>query len=137
MESFRASTWALLNSDSALTDMLATTSSIYHRRAPLNAPFPFILFAKQSGSPTWTFEGPPFDGSVWLFQGIDRSASSSMAEDIGKRIDILLTDPNLTLSDGTLMYCRRLSDIDFDDGSDSDVLIHHVGGLYQVYIDRA
>jgi hypothetical protein len=137
MNGFRAAMWAALNGDASLTRLLATTSSIYHRRAPLAAGFPFILFAKQSGAPSWSFKGPPLDSEVWIVQGIDRAPSAATAEDISTQIDTVLTDPNLTLSDGTLMYCRRQSDVDFEEGSDPDALIHHVGGLYQVFIDRA
>jgi hypothetical protein len=137
MDSFRSAVFTLFNGDSTLTAMLATTTSIYHKRAPLDAGFPLIIYSKQSGVPLWAFAGPPFDNQVWLFKGIDRSPSAATAEEISKRISTLLTDPILTLSDGTLMYCRRESDIDYEEGTDPDKQIHHVGGMYRTFIDRA
>lgn len=137
MDAFRASVFAALNGSSALTDLLATTTSIYHRRAPFDAAFPFIIFTKHTGVPIWAFAGNPIANQVWLFKGIDRGLSSGKAEDIDKQIGVVLTDPVMTLSDGTLLYMRRESDVDYEEGTDPDTLIHHVGGLYRTFIDRA
>ena len=137
MDGFRAAVYAKLNGDSTLTALLATTTSIYHRRAPLDSAFPFIIFNKQSGMPVWSFAGNPFDDQLWLFKGVDRSASSAKAEDISKRIGVVLTDPVMSLTDGTLLYLRRESDVDYEEGTDPDFLIHHVGGLYRTIIDRS
>jgi hypothetical protein len=136
MDGFRAAVWAKLNGDSTLTNLLATSSSIYHRRAPLNAAFPLIIFQKQSGTPIQVFKGGPIANQLWLFKGVDKSESSSTAEDIDKRIDVVLTDAALNLSDGTLLYLRRESDVDYEEGSDQDFQIHHVGGVYRTMIDR-
>jgi Protein of unknown function (DUF3168) len=136
MDGFRAAVFAKLNGDATLTALLATTTSIYHRRAPLNAAFPFIVFNKQSGIAVWTAKGNPFDDQLWQFQAVDRSDSSSRAEDISKRISVILTDPVMSLTDGSLMYLRRESDVDYEEGTDPDYLIHHVGGLYRTMIDR-
>jgi hypothetical protein len=133
----RAAVFSALNGDPTLNELLATTTSIYHRRAPLDATFPFIIFNKQSGVPIWAFEDPPIANEVWLFKGIDRALSSSRAEDIDKAINNVLTDPVMSLSDGTLLYMRRDSDVDYEEGTDPDTLIHHVGGLYRTIIDRA
>lgn len=65
MDGFRAALFSALNGASGVTSLLATTSSIFHRRAPLDAGFPFILFNKQTGTPTWSFEGPPLDDQLW------------------------------------------------------------------------
>lgn len=136
MDGFRVALFAKLNGDAELTNMLATTTSIFHRRAPLNAGFPFIIFQKQSGTPVWAFSGRPLDNQLWLIKAIDRAASASKAEDIFKRFDLVLTDPVLILSDGLLLFLRRESDIDYDEGEDPDNIIHHVGGSYRTYIDR-
>lgn len=137
MDGFRAAVFAKLNGDLTLTAMLATTTSIYHRRAPLNSAFPFIIFNKQSGIPIWAFGGNPIANQTWLFKGIDRANSSSKAEDIDKQIGVVLTDPVMTLTDGTLLYLRRESDVDYEEGTDPDFQIHHVGGLYRTMIDRS
>lgn len=136
MDGFRAAVFARLNGDQALTDLLATTTSIYHRRAPLSAAFPYIIFSKQSGVAEYAFTGSPLDNQLWLFKGVDRSPASSKAEDINKRICAVLDDPPMVLSDGTLLYMRRESDVDYEEGSDPDQLIHHVGSLYRTMIDR-
>ena len=136
MDGLRAAAFSKLNGDGTLTALLATTTSIYHRRMPLDAAFPSVIFNKQSGTPMWTFGGPPISNQVWLFKAIDKSTSASKAEDIDKRIGTVFTDPVMALSDGTLLYLRRESDVDYEEGSDPDFAIHHVGGLYRVMIDR-
>ncbi len=137
MDGLRAAVFSKLNSDTTLTALLATTTSIYHRRAPLGASFPFVVYAKNAGAPIQFFAGAPIANQVWMVKAIDRSTSASKAEDIDKRLNTLLTDPTMSLSDGTLLYMRRESDIDYEEGSDPDVVIHHVGGLYRTMIDRS
>lgn len=137
MDGFRAAAFAKLNGDSTLTDMLATTTSIYHNRAPLDAAFPFIIFSKNAGSYNLTFKGAPMANQVWLFKGVDKSPSASRAEDIDRRIDTVLSDASLILSDGSLLYLRRESDVNYEDDTDAEFAIHHIGGLYRTIIDRA
>lgn len=137
MDGLRASMFTKLNGDSTLTALLATTTSIYHRRAPNSAAFPFVVYAKQAGTPINFFAGAPIANQVWMVKAVDRSTSASKAEDIDKRLNQLFTDPAMTLTDGTLLYMRRESDIDYEEGGDPDVVIHHVGGLYRTMIDRS
>lgn len=136
MDGFRAAVFTKLNGDSELTALLATATAIYHRRAPSGAAFPFVIYNKSAGTPLWSFNGNPLVNQVWLFKAVDRSRSASKAEDIDKRIDVVLTDAVMDLSDGTLLYLRRESDVDYDEGTDPDYIVHHVGGLYRTYIDR-
>jgi Protein of unknown function (DUF3168) len=136
-DSFRSAVFAKLNSDSTLTSLLATTSSIYHIRAPLDAAFPYIIIQKQAGAPVWSFAGPPMNNQLWMFKGVDRAASAGRAEDIAKRMDVVLTDAALTLTDGTLLYLRRETDIDYPEEGDPDFIVHNVGGSYRVVIDKA
>lgn len=137
MDGLRAALFAKLNGDAALTDLLATTTSIFHRRAPQGTLFPYIVLQKQSGNPVWSFGGEPLDYEVWMVKGVDRAPSGAKAEDIRKQINRVLTDPVMNLSDGTLLYLRRESDIDYGEDSDPDQIVHHVGGLYRTVIDRA
>lgn len=136
-DGFRVAAFTKLNGDATLTDMLATSTSIYHRRAPKDAGFPYIVYNKQAGTSKWTFNGNPISDQVWLFKAIDRWMSSARAEDIDHRIDEVFTDPVMVLSDGDLLYLRREQDVDYEEGSDPNYVIHNVGGLYRVVIDRA
>jgi hypothetical protein len=136
MDGFRAAVMAKLNGDAALTNMLATTTSIYHRRAPLGAAFPYIIYNKQSGLSVWSFKGNPVANQMWLFKGVDNSESAAKAEDIDKRIGVVLTDPIMALSDGTLLFMKRETDVSYDEGSDPDYIIQHVGGIYRTLIDK-
>lgn len=137
MDGLRTALFAKLNGDVTLTDMLATSTSIYHRRAPSNAQFPFIIIDKQSGSPTWTFKGRPMSSELWQVKGVDRAESASKAEDIDRRIDVVLTDAAMQLSDGALMYIRRETDINYGEENDPDYVVHHIGASYRAVIDRA
>jgi hypothetical protein len=135
MKPFRSAAFAALNGDTDVTSLLATTSSIYHNRAPRDAAFPFIIFSKNAGTTAQAFGGTALLDQMWLFKGVDRSPSASVAEDIDTAISKVLDGASLTLSSGTLECLYRDSDVDYEDDTDPDQAIHHVGGLYHVIID--
>jgi len=74
---------------------------------------------------------------LWLFNAVDRADSASRCEDINKRLDVVLTDPIMTLTDGTLLYLRREQDVDYADDTEVDFVVFYCGGLYRTIIDRA
>lgn len=140
-DSFRTALYAKLNGDAVLTAMLATTTSIFHRRAPLDAGFPYIILAEQSNQAVWAFGGPPIEDRLWLVKGVDRKASASLVEDIDKRIRVVLQDPVIALGDGTLLYMRWESGVDYGEAAgqvteDPSYTVHHKGALYRTIINR-
>lgn len=127
-----------LSGDTTLNNLLGTpptgySKSIYYEVAPDNAPFPYVIFQKMSGVPTWAFARgtPAFDEDIWMAKAVDRSTSADVAESIAQRLDVLLTDGTLNISGATLLYLRREQAIDYSE-VDSGVTYKHSGAQFRV-----
>jgi hypothetical protein len=142
----RRAIYGKLSGDSTLNNLLGTvapgyTKSIYHGVAPDDAGFAYVLFNKQSGTPTEAFykydsssnRGPSaFDTDIWLVKGVDRAPSADRAESIADRIHALLNDgTGISISGGTLAYLRRESDVDYGEVIEG-VQYRHAGALYRL-----
>lgn len=133
----RRGIYGKLAGDTTLNNLLATppsaySKSIYFHEAPQNATYPFVIFSKQSGTPTQAFADPSvFDSDVWLIKGVDRNSSADPAEAIAARIVALLNDATLSISGATNLFLRRQSDVQYPEDSDG-VLFQHVGCLFRL-----
>jgi hypothetical protein len=118
----------------SVTSLLAEGSaSLNHYIAKLDAPFPFVIFHKQSGRPVQRFGGNAFDDHLWTVKAVDRGGSSSKAEDIAKAIDDLLDFGTITVSGGTVLALTRESDVDYTETAD-DQMYAHRGALYRLRV---
>lgn len=126
-----------MTGDSTLTSLLGTpaagyTQSIYFRKAPEGAGFPFLIFAKASGVPTDSFGTPgALETDVWMIKGVDRAGSADVVESIQARVKTLLNDATLSISGATLRGLRRISDVEYPETLDG-VDYHHAGALYRL-----
>lgn len=133
----RRGIYGKLAGDTTLNNMLGTpaagfSKSIYFQQAPDDAPFPFVVFNRQSGLPTEAFQAPSaLETDVWLVKAVDRDTTADDAEAIAARIQALLNDASLSISGATLLYLRRQSDIDYSEVHDA-VQYKHVGALYRL-----
>jgi hypothetical protein len=133
----RRAIYGRLAGDTTLNGLLATpptgySKSIYHDQAPDGATHPFIVFAKNSGTPTDAFSKPgALETDVWLVKAIDKHTSADNAEAIAARIQTLLNDATLSISGKTHLYLRRQSDVEYPELV-SGVLYRHAGGLYRL-----
>lgn len=136
----RRAIYGKLAGDTTLNGLLATpptgwSKSIYYQVAPQSAPFPFVVFNKQSGTPAEAFGDPSaYENDVWLVKAVDRDSSADDAEAAAARIAALLNDAALSISGATLLYLRRQSDVDYAEESDG-VVYRHAGSLYRLIAD--
>lgn len=132
----RRSLYGKLAGDTTLNALLGAAPtgyahSIFYQEAPEGATFPFLVFSKSSGVPTWAFKADAMDSEVWMVRATDRSTSADAAEAIAARVDALLNDASLSISGRTLLYLRREGDIDFSEVTDG-VKYAHSGATYRV-----
>lgn len=133
----RRALYGRMSGDTTLNNLLGTpasgfTKAIYFQEAPENAPFPFVIFSKQSGVPTEAFADPSaYDTDIWLVKGVDRNTTADNAEAIAARLTVLLNDGTLSISGGTLLYLRRQSDVDYAEITDG-ITYKHSGSLYRL-----
>lgn len=133
----RRALYGKMASDGTLNALLGAPApgyakAIYHAEAPATAPFPFIIFHKQAGTPTYALVATPaLETDVWLIKAVDRNTSADAAEAAAARLSVLLNDGVLTISGATQLYLRRQSDVEYPEVEDG-VTFHHVGGLYRL-----
>lgn len=133
----RRALYGRLAGDTTLNGLLATpatgySKSIYHQEAPDGASFPFIVFHKQSGTPTEAMGAPSaLENDIWLVKCVDRGPSADTAEAVQARIQALLNDAPLSISGSTLLYLRRQSDVEYPE-VDNGVRYSHAGSLYRL-----
>jgi hypothetical protein len=133
----RRAIYGRMAGDTTLNGLLGTpatgySKSIYHQEAPDGATYPFIVFQKQSGTPTEAMGTPSaLENDIWLVKCVDRGSSSDVAESVQARIQVLLNDANLSVSGSTLLYLRRQSDVEYPE-VDNGVRYSHAGSLYRL-----
>lgn len=135
----RTAIYSRLHDDATLTGLLGDPDAIYHSVAPVGTATPYIIFAKQTGNPDWTFGDQPTDHlqhERWLVKAVGIGGTATPAEQVAGRIEELMHDAPLALPAGRVVYCRRASDVDYAEPNGPD-LIHHVGGIYRISIDPA
>ena len=111
------------------------SKSIFYQLAPAGAAFPFVIFQRQSGTPTEAFTDPSaVETDVWMVKAVDKNSSADTAESIQARVAFLLNDAALSVSGASLMYVRRQSDIDYSELADGETY-RHAGSLYRVVTD--
>lgn len=119
--------------------------SIFHQTAPQDAIYPFVLFAKQAGTPTEAMQAPSaFENDVWLVKAVTRdypannknaagqnASPDDAVEAIAARIQTLLNDASPSISGASVAYLRRQSDVEYSEESDG-VVYRHAGALYRL-----
>ncbi len=134
----RRAIYGKLAGDNTLIGLLGAavsgfSQSIYYEGAPEHAQFPYVVFTKQTGTPTYALKngGPIFDSELWLIKGVDRSRTADGVDAISSRLADLLNDASLSISGRSLMYLRRDSDIDYLEVHDG-VLYRHSGCVFRI-----
>lgn len=134
----RRAIYGRMAGDTTLNSLLGTpaagySKSIYDAVAPEGAPFPFVVFHKQSGLPTQAFGDPSaLETDVWLIKAVDRSDSGDTAEAISARVTALMNDGVLSISGAVLLFLRRQSDAATYTEVIDGVQHRHVGCLYRL-----
>jgi hypothetical protein len=130
----RQALYQKLNVSSVTTLLANGSASIHHAVAPATGSYPLIVFFKQSGSPVGAFGKQAYKSDLWTVKAVDRSQSSSRAEDIDAAINAVLDYQTLTVSGGSNIDLRRESDLDYLE-SEGDQQYRHVGATYRVAVE--
>jgi hypothetical protein len=138
LTNIRKALYGKLAGDTTLVALLGAppapyNKSIYYELAPGNARFPYVIFQKQSGVPTYAMVNgsSAYEEDLWLFKGVDHKTTADDAEAVAQRIDVLLQDATLSISGATLMYLRRESGISYME-VDSGERYEHAGASYRL-----
>ncbi len=132
----RRAIYGKLAGDSTLNGLLGApvagyTKALYYEVAPENPHFPYVIFQKQSGTPTYSLASDAFDSEVWTVKGVDHSTTADAVDAVATRINALLTDGTLSISGKTQLYLRRDSDLDYAEVTDGEIY-RHSGAMYRL-----
>ncbi len=105
-DAVEAAIYSILSGDATLGAL--ETGGIWNGRVPPTATAPYLRFNLQpSPAEAYTFAGARITELVYEFDAVVAGYSKKPARDALARVDVLLKDANLSLTGGTLLYCRR------------------------------
>ncbi len=139
----RRALYGKLSADGTLNNLLAApppgySKSIFHGYAPDEATYPFVVFSKQAGTPTYANASKPaYETDVWLIKAVDQNTTADPAEAVSARLNSLLGDASLSIAGGdAVMWLRRQSDIDYREVTEGESFVHS-GSLYRLVYEPA
>lgn len=122
-----------LRGDSTLTGYLtAGTASIYNGIGAQDSAAAKVTIHKQAGTPTYTLASKAWDDEIYTVKAVTKSPSMSTAGTIADRIEAVLVDQAITLSAGSAIYLRKVSDIEYQESAEGGIVFSHVGAQYAV-----
>jgi hypothetical protein len=121
-----------LSAGTALTALLAGTTSIYHGIAPRGSTFDYVVFQLQGGGDSNDTPRRNKD-LIYTIRGVSDDGYKA-AGLIDAAVDDLLHGATLTVSGWTNYWTHREQDIEYSETTDDGRNIWHVGGLYRVRI---
>ena len=126
--------YSRLNGGTALTSLLAGTTSIYHLQAPEKASYPYVVYSLQGGGDENLDANRTKNLSVFV-----RSYSKSSAAQAGSidaQCDALLHLSPLTVSGWTNIWLGRETDLETVENDPTGQAIYMQGAFYRVHLDK-
>jgi len=125
--------YSTLTGGTALTSLLASTSSVYHIRAPNVTTFPYVVFSLQGGGPE---NITPSDlWNVVYFIRAYSATNATAASNIHAEIRKLLHKKTLTISGYTNYWMALETELESAEEIPNATPIFMAGGLYRIRFD--
>ena len=126
--------YSTLQGTSAITALLAGTTSIYHMQAPEGTTLPYIVFSTQAGGDL--NESPHrVKDKTWFIRAYS-DASAKEAGAIDDQIDAVLHLTPLTISGWANLWLTRVADLETVENDPPGTAIHMQGGFYRLVIEQ-
>lgn len=134
MNELNTALYSRLQGTSAVTSLLAGTTSIYHLRAPNNAGYPYIVFSIQGGGDE--NDTANRTKNLVLFIRAYSGVSAKQAGSVDAQIDAALHLTPLTVSGWTDFWLAREEDLEAVESEPDGQSIYMRGGFYRVRLDK-
>ena len=134
MNEINQAIYSTLSTATALTSLLAGSTSIYHLQAPDNATLPYVVFSTQAGGDE--NQTPIRRKNLLYFIRGYSAVSAGAAGSIDAQIDTLLHGKSLTVTGWNNFWLAREQDLENIDNQPSGEKIWMAGGLYRVRIGK-
>ena len=125
-----SSFYTTLTGGTALTAMLAGTTSVYHMQAPDEAAFPYVVYNHQGGGPT-PINPSRLEDNVWWVRAYSVTSGVNAAQ-IFEQVDALLHRKNITITGATTIWCQREQNIALVENPKTGTKIFTCGGMYRI-----
>lgn len=118
----------------ALTSLLAGTTSIYHMQAEEGAALPYVVFSLQGGGDENLDKNRTKQDEIFV-RGYSK-VSAAQAGSIDAAADGLLHLSPLTVSGWTNIWLSRETDLETVENDPSGQKVYMQGGFYRVHLDK-
>jgi len=135
MNALKAAIYVKLTGASALTDLLASATSVYDALAPRESTMPYVIFQQQGGGDE-NITQVRYKNWLYTIKAIS-DVSMKTAGAIDAQIDTLMHGTTLTVTDWTNFQCVRETDISYSETTAEGRNIWHVGGIYRIRLANA
>lgn len=125
--------YATLSGGTALTSKLATTTSVYHIRAPNVTTYPYVVFSLQAGGPENITPSDMWN-LVYFIRAYSAS-SATAASQIHTEIRKLLHKKTISITGYTNYWTSLESELESADEQVNSTPIFMAGGLYRIRFD--
>ena len=122
--------YSTLTNGTAVTGMLAGTTSVYHLQAPDNANLPYVVFSLHSGGPE-LINPSKLETNVWWIR-VYTETSALNASQIFEAVDTKLNRVNISITGATTIQCVRDENIAIVEQTPSEAPIYVCGGMYKI-----
>ena len=128
-----AAIYSKLNAATALTSLLAGTTSIYYEQAPDEVTFDYVVFSNQAGGPTNYYPHDSRDQLVFV-RGYSTTGPAA-AGTIDTQISTLLHRGSINVSGYTNYWLAREEDVDLVENAPDMKKVWMAGAIYRVRLD--
>ena len=125
--------YSKLNAATALTNLLAGTTSIYYEQAPEGATLPYVVFSHQAGGPTNDYAGDSRDQLVYV-RGYT-TAGPAAAGSIDAQVSTLLHRGSVNVSGYVNYWTAREEEIAFVENAPDGERVWNAGAVYRIRLD--
>lgn len=125
--------YSTLTGGTALTSLLATSSSVYHIRAPNVTTFPYVVFSIQGGGPE-NIAPSELHNYVYFIRAYS-ATSATAASNIHTEIRKLLHHKQITISGFTNFWTALETELETAEENPDKTPIFMSGGLYRIRFD--
>src|SRR5512147_2938381 len=120
----------------AITALLAGTTSIYHLQAPEGATFPYCVFSLQGGGDVNDTSNRLKNLILNIRAYATGSNGAALAGSIDSQIDTALHLSPLTVSGWTDIWLARETDIELVETQPNGIQVFTSGGLYRCMLSK-
>ena len=125
--------YSKLNAATALTNLLAGTTSIYYEQAPDETTFDYVVFSHQAGGPNNDYAGDSRDQLVFV-RGYSTTGPAA-AGTIDNQISTLLHRGSVNVSGYVNYWTAREEDIDLVEVAPNGKKVWMAGAVYRIRLD--